>query len=846
MVYSGENLKEIIFPLGGLGTGSIGLAGNGSLVDWEIFNRPDKGSHNGYSRFSIRAEYPDGRVAAKLIQGDHLRDLSGPYAPTDPGAHRAYGNGPEFAAMAGYSHFKRVRFDGRFPYATLTFSDDDFPGRVRLRAFNPFIPLDADASGIPAAFFEVTVLGREEGVKYTVAFSVRNPFPVSSNRQVDSDRYTAVQLINHGVDPTSPAFGDLTVAVDRPDGVCQEYWRRGTGWVDDAETFWHDLTHDFPNNRHYDAPGKHDHCTVGARLGTVGEGQRRGARFVLSWNIPNCINYWSPYRDAEGRDVTWRNYYATRFADSTASCFYALDRWDSLDRRTARFVRALYASTLDRAVIESICATMSVLKTATVLRLEDGTFYGWEGLQQKAGSCEGSCTHVWSYVYALCFLFPELERTLRDTELRRSTDEHGKMQFRSTLPAGRAPNNGFACLDGQMATVIKIYRDWKLTGNSDWLRDNWESIKRVLEYAWSEQNCHAWDRDRDGVLEGRQHHTLDLELFGPSAWLEGMYLGALKAASEMADALGDGEKAKEYKSLFEQGRAWTDAHLFNGSYYSQQIDLHDRSVVDRFRCPNYWNEEQSELNYQIGDGCELDQLLGQWHANICGLGDLFDPKQRKTALAAMFRNNFKPSLRAVNNVWRVYAANDEAGTVICDYPEGVYRPTLSLPYCDECWTGLEYAFAGLLLSEGFVEEGLRVVRAVRARYNGKNRNPWNEFECGSNYARAMASYALLPLCSGFSFDLPRGSIGFSPIADGDFRCLWSVGTGWGKFFRNEDGARIVLCEGSLTLQSVELSGVGAITAVVADGKRLPFIREGDRFTFTRVTLKRSLRFVRQK
>lgn len=40
-----------------------------------------------------------------------------------------------------------------------------------------------------------------------------------------------------------------------------------------------------------------------------------------------------------------------------------------------------------KAVLDAVSATLSVLKSPTVLRLEDGTFYGWEGVSEQAGSC---------------------------------------------------------------------------------------------------------------------------------------------------------------------------------------------------------------------------------------------------------------------------------------------------------------------------------------------------------------------------------------------------------------------------------------------------------------------------
>ncbi len=818
MVYSGKALKEISFPLGGIGTGSIGLAGNGELVDWEIFNRPNKGSINPYSFFAVKAEFADGRSVTKVLQGDHIKELTGVYSKK---LYAGFGFGPDAATMCGFPHFKKVRFDGRFPIATLTFEDEQFPAKVVLKAFNPFIPLEADLSSIPAAFFEVQIKSRVEGVRYSVALSVSNPFGSSKNRLAKAGKYTAVQLQADQLPAKDTAYGDITIAVDAKETFYQEYWYRG-GWQDKVTTFWREFSKGDLQNRHYTESAKNDVATVGA-CAVVGNGQSQKMRFVLSWNVPNCRNYW----DKNPSDTGWKNYYATLYKHSVKSAVYSLRHWSSLYKKTNVFAKSLHTSSLEPCVIDAATATLSVLKSATVLRLEDGSFYGWEGLNEQEGSCRGTCTHVWSYAYALCFLFPELERSIRDVEFAYDTEADGKMHFRTELPLGESFSRTFPpCVDGQMATVVKIYRDWKLTGNTAWLQENWSNVKKILEYAWHEQNDCAWDKDKDGVLEGRQHHTLDMELFGPSAWLQGMYLAALKAAAEMALFLGDAEKAQEYTLLFEKGYAYTKENLFNGSYFYHKIDLKNKAYTEQFNCPKYWNEEKGELKYQIADGCEIDQLLGQWHANICGLGDIFDKTQRQTALKSMFKNNFKSPMRDFANMWRVFALNDESGTVMCDYPDGVQKPVIPIPYCEECMTGFEYAFAGLLLSEGFIKEGLQVVRAVRERYDGEKRNPWNEIECGSNYARAMASFALLPVFSGFTFDLPHQSIGFSPIVGGDFKCFWGTGTGWGDFIKKANGCKIVLLGGSLALQKITLGGVGNVKKVYADGVEIPFRQEG--------------------
>ena len=157
-------------------------------------------------------------------------------------------------------------------------------------------------------------------------------------------------------------------------------------------------------------------------------------------------------------------------------------------------------------------------------------------------------------------------------------------------------------------------------------------------------------------------------------------------------------------------------------------------------------------------------------------------------------------------------------------------------------TGFEYAFAGLLISEGFVDEGLTVIRAIRDRYDGKKRNPFNEIECGSNYARSMASFALLPIFSGFTYDIPNGQIGFAPILPGDFRCFWAAGNSWGDFLRTRQYCRVILKAGSLVLSSVLLDE-STVKTVLVDGKEIPFRQTGDLITFALVTVKKEIRFL---
>ena len=804
MRYTGRHTQAISFPLGGIGTGSVGLSGSGHLIDWEIRNRPNKCSNNGFSFFAVKAEKGGELLDVRALNGD----LPAPYQGLPE--INAFGYGPQRCTLAGAPHFRRCAFEGTYPFARIEFNDDDFPGRAFLHAFNPMIPSNADDSGIPAAFFSVEITNdTEETLDYYIAACLQNAFKAGHNEGIHADGLSLINLTGNGMGADDPAYGELCLATDAKDTAIQEYWFRGM-WFDSLSVFWQNfMDAGHLRERTYAEAGKDfDVGAISAHL-RLQSGQTGRVRFLISWYFPNFTNYWKPLeQESETLKNTWKNYYATRFCSASDAAEYALKNWDRLEKETRLFSDALEKTTIPEYCIDAITATMSVLKTATCVRLTDGSFYGWEGLNARSGSCEGSCTHVWNYAYALPFLYPSLERTLRETNYAYNQDEAGGMHFRTQLPLGRPFSDFRPCADGQFGDVMKVYREWKVCGDTAWLKRLWPKVKKSVEYAWSPQNPDAWDVNRDGVLEGRQHHTLDMELFGPSSWLNGFYLGALKAASAMAEAVGDTDAAREFKKIYRSGRAWVDQNLFNGKYYIHKADLDDREQLKRFgdAYVTYWNDEAKEVKYQIGEGSSIDQLTAQWHANNMGLGDLLDPAQVKRALRFIYENNFI-SMRGHFNPCRLYSLNDEKGTVMCVWPKGARKPVIPVPYAQETMYGFEYQAAASMLQNGLIDEGLELVKAIRARHNGENRNPWNEMECGSNYARSMASYSILLSLSGFEYDMTCGHIGFMPrINENDFKTFWALDGAWGVYEQNESAARLKLLYGAIKLQSVKAGG----------------------------------------
>ncbi len=418
---------------------------------------------------------------------------------------------------------------------------------------------------------------------------------------------------------------------------------------------------------------------------------------------------------------------------------------------------------------------------------------------------------------------------MRTSMYHYSTDEDGRMTFRLQIPLGVPPKEFHPAADGQMGNVMQVYRDWKLSGDTEWLRGVWQKVKKSLDYAFN-----YWDYNRDGVMEGLQHNTYDIEFYGPNTMMESWYIGALRCGAAMADALGDGEACRQYTELADQGQQWTEANLFNGEYYEQHVDPEASKYSAYSVEKSMGGQREGNPKYQYGAGCLSDQVIGAWMARVNGQGHILDAAQTKATLESIFKYNFRTSLRNHNNAQRIYAYGDEAALLLCTWPRGG-RPDLPFVYSDEVWTGIEYQVASHMIYEGLVDEGLAVVKAVRDRYDGRVRNPWNEIECGSHYSRAMASWSVLLALSGFEADLTRDYIGFQPV-QADFRSFWSTGTGWGSYAQADQGVELRVEYGE---QRVKTWKVGRnVSGVMLNGKSVTASMDGDTITLNEtVTLK---------
>lgn len=509
----------------------------------------------------------------------------------------------------------------------------------------------------------------------------------------------------------------------------------------------------------------------------------------------------------EDTETTYRPWYSKRFKNLNEVIGY----WDAnhatLKKNSKLFSDAFYDSTLPDEVLEAIAANLTILKSPTVLRQWDGRFWAWEGCQDSWGSCHGSCTHVWNYAQVLPHLFPSLERTLRETEFRVAQNAKGHQNFRVNMPISPPPHDFHAAADGQLGGIMKVYREWRISGNTQWMKDLFPAVKKSLDYC-----IRTWDPLQKGYLEEPHHNTYDIEFWGPDGMCTSFYLGALTAFIEMSKALK--QSTKKYDILLAKGKKYMENTLFDGEYFIQKIQwegLQAPNPVDVLSFGGGYSDEAMKLlkkegpKYQYGSGCLSDGILGMWMASVCGLNEVLNNEKVKSHLVSVHKYNLKDNLVDHFNPQRpAYACGKEGGLLLCTWPKG---GMLSLPfvYSNEVWTGIEYQVASHLMMKGEVAKGLDIVRECRKRYDGRVRNPFDEIECGHWYARAMASYGMLQGLTGVRYDAVS-KIMYIDSKIGDFRSFISTETGFGTIEWKHGKPSLNVVYGIIDVKHYNVSG----------------------------------------
>ncbi|MBT5425007.1 MAG: hypothetical protein HOK84_02370 [Bacteroidetes bacterium] len=807
--YDEAHISKIALPIGGIGTGTVSLSGRGSLVDWEIMNRPGKG----FSTVTPGNDAPFFSIYINDGQKSFTKGLMGPLQDF------------EYQHMEGRSvdhhgipRFQKATFDAAYPFGIVNLSDNNLPVDVKIKAFNPLVPGDADASGIPIAILSYEVTNKtDKALKVSVCGSIRNFIGKdgsrfrndwkgdklyegainNTNEFFEDENVKGIRFLPGEVAVDDPAWGTLALTTAASNLTTYRTSSISNAWGNGVLDFWDDFS---DNGRLVEKSEKFDHDPM-ASLAVeqdIPANSTKTFTFYLTWHFPN--------RKAWSSSVVG-NYYTTQYTDAVDVIQKTYPNINSLENKTLQFVNSFIESDLPEVVKESALFNLSTLRSQTVFRLASGHMMGWEGCMDVNGSCAGSCTHVWNYEQATAFLFGDLAKTMRDVEFNYATRENGSMSFRSGLPLVNAQWTGVAA-DGQMGTIMKMYRDWQLSGDTEFLTKSWPMVKSALAFAWEEN---SWDADADGVMEGSQHNTMDVNYSGPNPQMQFWYLGALKAAGRMALTMNDIKFANKCAAIYKQGSKWTDKNLFNGEYYDHQVlDPQTKELITDYSAPNM-------PMYQLAKGCLVDQLVGQYMAHICGLGYLAPKENIKTTLKSILKYNSRESMEGHFNNMRSYALGKESALLMASWPNG--RPKIPFPYFSEVMTGFEYAAAVGMMYEGMEHEGVTVVQNIRNRYDGAKRSPFDEAECGHHYARAMASWASVLALTGFQCSAIDQTISFKN-QEGNW--FWSNGYAWGTCTITKDEIVLKVEHGSLSIKEIFLDNKS-----VKKYKKARTIQEGE-------------------
>ena len=774
--YTGKNLDYVGFPLGGIGAGMFMLEGTGCLSGFSLRNKPDLYYEPlVFSALTIKGSDSQKQVSRVLEGQVPTHKVFGGFGPTvqKKGNSDFYGKARgNWGKSYGLPRFKECTFESGFPFANLELSDPSVPLTVSLEAWSPFTPPNADDSSYPFAYldykFENTGDETIEGVYYFVS---NNIMDVGDKTGKVYRHNNGLVFAEQGTEEEPWNKGYFHVYLDDEDTKVNTAMYRG-GWFDSLTMTWNDIEAGISEDREHADPDLLQTPGASLSLGFKLEaGESKTIRLNCCWYVPysnlsygldcglgECNSGECDSGDCQPKfDVSqcYSPWYSGKFNSIEEIAAYQKENTHRLYKESLLFRDTFYASTLPDVVMEAIGANLSILKSPTIMRQRDGRLWCWEGCSDEEGCCHGSCTHVWNYAFAICHLFPELERTMRQTEFVESQNQEGHQQFRATLPIQESGHDFHAAADGQLGGIIKVYRDYVLHGDLEWLKGLWPYVKTSMNYCINE-----WDKNREGVLVEPHHNTYDIEFWGPDGMCSSFYLAALSAMVELCQEVG--EDFTEYANLLEKGKIYLEEKLFNGEYFIQDVqwDAFGSQLPDvgQVFLNDFISPEALELmrkhgpKYQYGTGCLSDGVLGCWMGKMSGLGEILDSEKVKSHLLSVFKYNYREDMSTHANPQRSsYCVGHEAGLLLCSWPHGG-KPALPFVYSDEVWTGIEYQVASHLISMDCKKEGLKIIEACRSRYDGSVRNPFDEYECGHFYARALASYSLISAYSGLRYD----------------------------------------------------------------------------------------------
>ena len=632
-------LNCVAFPLGGLGTGNIALAGDGSLRQWQIVNNVN---HLGYvpsSFFFIQTRLAEsGNWITKILEKDVK--IPDDFKPAESVNDHIIPDDIK-ARHENFNCFQDIEFEGEYPFAKIKYYDDEIPVEIKLEAWNPMIPLDVKNSALPIIIFnfEIWNPNKEIPIDIRLGGTLLNfigwdgiseidlnfypNFYANKNRIVSLNDVQGIEMISESTVLEDMLQGEIILASMHKDSMIIPSIASLNNFPEILDTLNSDI--DQLNTEKASSHGKTWIGILSNKL-TLGPLEKKNVIFLLGWSFPNrYLNWDNRYYHRVGVDTKSKfwlgNRYNKWFRHAKDVVQYTVENFEFLEKTTREFQNLIFNTTIPEEIIDSVSATMSTIRSPSCFITQKGEFMGFEGCcgestslnnPQYGGCCPMNCTHVWNYSVTHSRLYPSLEISMLNNEFMR-VGSNGLLPHRLVVPTYLPQANDVRiggpthpAMDGLFGCILKTYRTLLFTNDFEWFKKAYPKIRRLMNYIF--QEC---DPEAHGVIKGEQPNTYDISFYGKNMFIGALYLAALKAFEKMANLVYDNDFKEKCIKRFENGKKNYDDSLWNGEYWIQIYD------------------EKKYHSSQYGGGCLSDQLFGQFWAYMLELGLLLPKKKNK-------------------------------------------------------------------------------------------------------------------------------------------------------------------------------------------------------------------------
>jgi len=826
-IYTAGNRTRSGVALGGIGTGYVELRKDGQFYNWTIFNNqplstgaplhlktyPNKKVEEALQFFVVRYQEEGEDVKLKLLQLNDSQFEGGLESITY-----------YYPWMTGV---ERIEYQGRFPFVKMKFTDPEMPFVIYMEAFSPFIPHDPKNSSLPGVYFNFSIEATgDKDVSVMLIASQRNLVGYDLLEKYfrtdleEGPGYVFFSQTAGGMDTTHSSFGEMGFASLSEQSTWHLGWEHKHPYYENLlftdrfeninDTDGRNFTDPYTGEKvgRYGQREKEQRCFSSVAVTTdLSPGEKIDHDFVMTWYFPN--NY-GAYSDAQRRDEIWEkdytfgqkitkdqgHYYENFFSSAGEVARYMITNKVELTARTKQFTEDFYASSLDQFVLDQVNSNLNTFITSTTF-IENGNFGIREGMSPYKSWGPNTTIDVSLYgSSAIINLFPELWKSAMRTHKELQAPD-GEINHGLGYDLDYTQNGTwgvFHRIDMPGNYIQLVLRDYFHTNDRAYLEEMWPSLKRAVEYVLNER-----DEDNDMMpdMTGIMCSYDNFPMYGLSSYIQSQWIAAMKSMMIAAEIMEDDEGYKRYEEIYLKGSGLMDEHLWNGEYYILSKDYTGL-------CSGMEGATERD------DACLTDQIIGQWIAHQSSLGYLFDETHVKKALQKIMELSFKDGFGLRNCSWP-------------EYPElfPIHESNLWVDQANTPWTGVELAFASFLIYEGYVEDGLDVIREV----DNRQRNAglyWDHQEFGGHYYRPMAAWQIMNAFLGLGIN--QGTYSFSPKTEGnEYVLFFAFSGGTAHYVKRGQQVSIRVLTGTFNPAVLELADHGLETGdlhVYLDGEQL--------------------------